>query len=63
VPTRSFSRLITIASSGQASTQNPQYTQRRRSISKRVGYFSMSFSGRSPASMKMHSAGHTVAHM
>ncbi len=24
VPTRSFSRLITIASSGQASTQKPQ---------------------------------------
>ena len=52
-----------IASSGQASTQKPQYTQRRRAISKRVGYFSMSFSARSPASMKMHSAGHTVAHM
>ena len=51
VPTRSFSRLMRIASSGQASTQKPQYTQRRRSISNRVGYFSIFFSGRSPASM------------
>ena len=43
-----------IASSGQASTQKPQYTHRSRSISKRVGYFSIVFSGRSAASMWMH---------
>jgi hypothetical protein len=42
---------IRIASSGQASTQNPQNTHLPRSMSNRVGYFSMSGFGCSPATM------------
>ena len=40
-----------IASSGHASTQNPQKTHLPRSMSKRSGYFSMSGFGCSPATM------------
>ena len=52
-----------MASLGQASTQNPQTTQRSSSMTNCFGYFSMGSPSTSAASMKMHWAGQAVAHM
>jgi len=54
---------IRMASSGHASTQNPQNTHRPMSMSKDLGRFSMFGSSTSSALMKMQKAGQTVSHI
>ena len=61
VPTMVTSPVsIRMASSGQASTQKPQKTQRRRSISKTRGRFSFHGASASSAMMWMQLAGQAV---
>ena len=56
-------RKILDDTSGQTSTQNPQYTHRPKSRMNSAGYFSILGSGCSAAVISMHLAGQTVSHI